>query len=200
MIPRQLQLKAVSDLLEVAESLSSEQERNISIKACLQFLDELKLEKSDQAEINYLQGCAWYLSEDSEQRDNNVLKYLSAALELDFEHVKAKIYLCHYLFDSENYAEFLKHYQQIETQHLQGWRKLKFLELNLIAKLRISSVTEAESNHFISNYENAQDTHRPKIQELFDFSFSEDQVLSENLQQFIFKWKNYWRLENADQD
>lgn len=82
MIPRQLQLKAVSDLLEVAESLSSEQERNISIKACLQFLDELKLEKIDQAEINYLQGCAWYLSEDSEQRDNNVLKYLSAALEL----------------------------------------------------------------------------------------------------------------------
>ncbi len=200
MNPRQLQLKAVSDLLEVAESLSSVQERNISIKACLQFLEELKLEKIDQSEINYLQGCAWYLSEDSMQRDNNVLKFLSAALELDFEHVKAKIYLCHYLFDIENYAEFLKHYQQVERQHLQGWRKLKFLELNLIAKLHTSTVTEAECNHYISNYENAEDTHRPKIQELYDFSVSEEQELSPELKHFILKWTNYWGIKHADQD
>ena len=200
MNPRQLQIKAVSDLLQVSEASSSEQERNIGIKACLQLLDELKQGDSEQAEINYLQGCAWYISEYSEERDAKVLSFLSSALELDFEHVMAKVYLCHYFFDIENFEEFLKHYQQIESHQLQAWRKLKFLEMNLISKFHTSTVTEAESEHFISNYENAQDSHRPKIQELFDFSYSYESKLPANLKEFVSKWANYWGLKYAEKE
>lgn len=198
MKPRQLQLKAVSDLLAVSEISSSEQERSIGIKACLQLLEELKQEDSDHAELNYLQGFAWYISPSSEERDTKVLAFLSAALELDFEHVQAKVYLCHYLFDIGDHDEFLKHYQQLNVSHFQNWRQLRFLEMNLIAKMKTSAVSEAEVNHFITKYENAQDTDRPKIQDLFDFSFSNESKIPQHLKVFIFKWANYWGLTYAD--
>lgn len=200
MNPRQLQIKAVTDLLQVAEASSSEQERNISVKACLHLLNELKQENSDQAEVNYLQGRAWYISASSEERDANVLHFISSALELDFEHVMAKVYLCHHLFDIADYQEFLKHYQQLNVTEFKVWRKLKFLEMKLIAKLAVDELSTAESDHFISNYENAQDSHRPKIQELFDFSYSNDSKLPAHLKVFISKWANYWSLKYADQE
>jgi len=196
MNPRQLQLKAVADLLKVSEASSSEQERNVGITACLHLLEELKQDEGDLAELNYLQGYAWYLSTNSEERDSKVLHFLSTALELDFEHIMAKVYLCHHFFDLGDYTEFLKHYQQIELyQDLSAWRKLKFLELRLIAKLETSSVTEAESDHFMTKYENAQENERPKIQELFDYSFSNEIKLPAKLKPFIFKWANYWGLK-----
>ncbi len=198
MTPRQAQIKAVSDLLEVSESSSSEQERSIGIKACLHLLEELKQDESDHAELNFLQGFAWYISPGSEKRDEKVLAFLSAALELDFEHQMAKVYLCHYLFDIGDHAEFLKHYQQLNVSQFKNWRRLKFLEMNLIAKINCSSVNDAEVDHFINNYENAQDTDRPKIQDLFDFSNSNENKLSENLKKFTSKWSNYWNLDYAE--
>ena len=194
------QLETISELLRVASLSDSDQEKNIVSKACLTLLTDLEESHTLNPELLFLQGFAWYISPTSEGRDAKVLAFFSAALELNFEHQMAKIYLCHYLFDIDNHDEFLKHYQQLNVSQFKDWRQLRLLEMNLIAKINTSSVSDAEVNHFISKYENAQDTDRPKIQDLFNFSLSNESKLSETLKSFIFKWTNYWGLSYADKE
>ncbi len=196
----QSQLNAISELLRVTSLSDSEQEKNIVSKACLTLLTDLKEAHASNSEILFLHGFAWYISSLSEERDAQVLAFLSAALELDFEHQLAKVYLCHYLFDINDHVEFLKHYQQLNVSQFDDWRRLKFLEMNLIAKTNCSSISDAEIDHFINHYEKAQDTDRPKIQDLFNFYHSNQNNLSPSLKNFITKWANYWSLENKDQD
>lgn len=196
----QSQLETISELLRVTSLSDSDQEKNIVSKACLKLLTDLEESHVIDSELLFLQGFAWYISPSSDDRDANVLAFLSAALELDFEHLMAKVYLCHYLFDIGDHGEFLKHYQQLNVSQFKNWRHLKFLEMNLIAKMFTSSISDAELEHFIQKYENAQDTDRPKIRDLFDFSFSNESKLSDSLKSFIFKWANYWGLSHADKD
>ena len=192
----QIQLNSISELLQVASISESEQEKNVAIKACIRLLNELdKLQPSD-SEVSFLIGYAWYLSPESEQRDENVLGFLSRALEQNFQHQKAKVYLCHYFFDLGGFSEFLKHYKQIERTQLIPWRRIKFAELNLVAKAALNLLEEQEINWYIQDYENSAEKDQPKISELYQYWQVNRSELPSALNNFIEKWSKFWGLEN----
>lgn len=191
----QSQLSAISEVLEVSANSNSEQEKNIGIKACIQLLTELKNNGSHDNHLHYLLGYAWYLSPQSEERSRSIVSFLSTALEQNFENEMAKVYLCHHFFDQGMYAEFLKHYQQIERVRLARWRKLKFLEMNIIAKIATDKLDEQEVNWYIKDYEAAEEIDQPVIRDIFAYSQLHPNELPLSLIPFIEKWSRFWNLK-----
>jgi hypothetical protein len=195
MLKIQSQLSAISEVLEVSANSNSEQEKNIGIKACIQLLTELKNSGSDDNRLYYLLGYAWYLSPESEERSKCIVSFLSTALEQNFENEMAKVYLCHHFFDQGMYTEFLKHYQQIERVRLARWRKLKFSEMNIIAKIATDVLDEHEVSWYIKSYEAAEEIDQPVIREIFAYSKLHPDVLPASLKPFIEKWSRFWNLK-----
>lgn len=191
----QSQLAAITEVLEVSANSNSEQEKNIGIKACIELLTELKNNGSDDNHLYYLLGYAWYLSPESEERSSCVVSFLSTALEQNFENEMAKVYLCHHFFDQGMYAEFLKHYQQIERYRLDRWRKLKFSEMNIVAKIAIDKLDDQEVSWYIKDYEAAEEIDQPVIRDIFAYSQQHLNELPLNLNPFIEKWARFWNLK-----
>lgn len=123
--------------------------------------------------FHQLLGICWYnLSSHTELRTRNIEQHLETARSLKPDEQLTLAHLIYFHYEQGNYRQVLDLLEQVDDRYFadagQGWRNLKYRELSLCCRLRLSpeQVSMEEVQHFFTEAKAMAEHDRRPLEDL----------------------------------
>lgn len=133
-------LRDVHEHLAASAAHEDLDKRVALVEKALFIAQSYEQENPSNAEASFALGLCWYnYPATSQERTENIEKWLRKAIEIEPNHQFANLYLGHFFFDEGRYDEALIRFEQVNPIHFkeidQTWRAIKLRELVICCQL-----------------------------------------------------------------